>query len=551
MAHPASARKPPHATTIRSIPDDSCPRTRSPGVRTISSTPDLPTVTLDATLADLYRRASPKNAHKHIAQVTCPVNSAVQLSVNIPRNTKYLYQDSAFNEVSGEHGPNTSSAESERELAMKYIALVPQRDAFLSGDTAVVLFTIDESQDQKVHCRREAERTFSVLPEKQRPNLVFCSGPAELPVKEKRIDLIVCKLVHDGLEGYDLLVPPETLWLINTKEALANSGLPTPRCDMIEVDGCGGEAHLCCAVCQGEADSFLIPAKCAGLRGKWFTEQSLKIYRALSAHSLPFVFKNQQAYGGAGTYLIRTEADRDKLLRDLQGGILRRLLSSITHTNKHLRPATILLSDLVDDPIGNYGLSFFVSDDDSELIFLAVTEQILHEGRVWLGSTIEYSCQDELRRKFGKLVKDMASWLRSYNYVGPVGVDVLETAATDKNSRMEHCEHGPVDELANFHVVDLNARTSGQLCLPLLRTHFTSRGLDSASSFFIRVWKKREAFVRAFQEDFETGRICILSWYEDPESDMSLGNVAVGAEDLNRLKEDMQRIRGVSEEVTF
>jgi hypothetical protein len=36
-------------------------------------------------------------------------------------------------------------------------------------------------------------------------------------------------------------------------EALANSGLPTPRCDILEVDDCTGEATRCCAVCQGEA----------------------------------------------------------------------------------------------------------------------------------------------------------------------------------------------------------------------------------------------------------------------------------------------------------
>lgn len=505
-------------------------------------TPKLPTITLDTTLAELYCIAGIKDAHRRLAQVMCPVNSAVQLSADIPRNVKYLYQDGAFNAPLIEDGVNTLGREPKQELAINYIAVVAQRDAFLSGTGAVILFDMGESQEEKAHGRREAERTFSALPEKQRPNLSFYSGPAELPINIQGTDAIACKLVHDCLEDQNLLVPPETLWLINTKEALAKSGLPTPRCSTIEVDGYGGEAHLCCDVCRSDSDSYIIPVACTGQRGKWHAQQSSKIFQALSAHPLPFVFKNQQAYGGAGTYIIRTKKDREELLQTMKHGVLRWLLSSVTNSNKHLRPATILLTDLIEDPIGNYGLCFFAKDCDEEPIFLAVTEQILSEGKAWIGSMIDYSRQDTLQTKFRNLVKDMTSWLCGHKYVGPVGVDVLETATSAQY---------PQTQLSSFHVLDLNARTSGQLCLPLLRTHFTNRGLNNVSSFFIRVWKTREAFIREFYEDFETGRICMLSRYEDPKSDLSLGNVVIGAEDLGSLEEGMRRIRAVSEEVSF
>jgi hypothetical protein len=526
------------------------------------SSPNLPTITLDATLADLYRT---DDAAKPVTQVMCPVNSAVQLSANIPRNTKYLYQDSAFNEPAGEslgaNGLNASSsrAETERELAIKYIALVPQRDGFLSGNSTVILFDVNESPEERAHAKRETERTFSVLSEKQRPNIIFCSGPTGPLVRNQ--GRIACKLVHDLLEEgccNNFLVPPETLYFINTKEALANSGLPTPKCDIVEVDGCGGDdAHLCCAICRrgdsaAEQHRHLIPPTCTGPRGRWLVENTSKILQALSTYPLPFVCKNQQAYGGAGTYIIQTETDRRELLRVLQSGVLHRLLSSITEMNKHLRPATILLSAFVDKLVGNYGVCFFVRDGDGDPLFLAVTEQILLEGRYWLGSTIDYDRQETLREKFGALVKDMASWLQKYRYIGPVGVDVLETAADLSGEDLpvkKNRENG--NGLSNFHVVDLNARTSGQLCLPLFRTHFTTRGLNNASSFFIRVSKTRDAFIKAFKEEFEAGRICILSWYEDPGSDTSVGNVIIGAEDLTKLEKDMQRIRAVSEEVTF
>jgi hypothetical protein len=55
----------------------------------------------------------------------------------------------------------------------------------------------------------------------------------------------------------------------------------------------------------------------------------------------------------------------------------------------------------------------------------------------------------------------------------------------------------------------------------------------------------------AFRNELKAGRICILSWYDDLGSDLSLGNVALGAEDPERLKEDMQRIRDISVEMTF
>jgi hypothetical protein len=459
-------------------------RIRSAGAKTKRSARSIPAITLDATLADMYRSAGTKDAQKHIAQVMCPINSAVQLSTHVPRNAKYLYQDSAFNGPIREDGSNGFDADFMRELVIKYFALITQRDAFVSGNTAVVFCNIGGSEDEKAHDRLEAEKTFSVLQEKQRPNIIFCSGPETLPVKEQRIDLIACKYVHDGLEGYDNIIAPETHWFVNTKAALAHSGLPTPRCDIIEVDGCGGEAYLCCAICRNEAHNHIIPLKCTGPRGKWFAEQGSKIFQALSEHPLPFVFKNQQSYDGAGTYMIRTETDREKLFRDLQGGHLRRLLSSVTPANEHLQPATILLSDLVQDPIVSYGISFFVRGGDKEPIFLAVTEQILEQGKTWIGATIECSCQEKLKGRFRKLVTDdIALWLSTHNYVGPVGADVLETAPPGRDSRTNNVTGGLIDDVSNFRVVDINARTSGPLCLPLLRTHFTSRGLDSACRF--------------------------------------------------------------------
>ncbi|KAL0941981.1 uncharacterized protein CTRU02_204744 [Colletotrichum truncatum] len=533
--------------------------------------PDLPRVTLDTTLADLYRRASPRTANKRIAHIFCGINSASHLSANVPRNAKYLYQDSPFNSITTDEASDGTdrAKEQQKELAVKYLSLIPQRDAFISGDTAVVLFNIDETEKQKAHDKKEAAKTISVLSEKQRPNLIFCSGPSKIPIKEAGIDLISYKLVLDGLEDYNLVIPPEKHWFLNSKAALAQSGLPTPKSRIVELEGLAGQATVCCTSCKGDTAEFVIPQACSGVRGKWFEEQSEKIFADLKAHPLPFVLKNQQTFGGAGTYIINNEEDREKLVRDFRGGILRKLLSSVTESNVHLRPAALILSDLVENPIGDYGLTFFVTEEGGDPIFLAASEQMIDADKAWIGSTINYANQDKLKKKFGPLVRKIAEWLRSHDYIGPAGADVLETAPTTNghtaNGRTPngHITNGQnadgratngassEEDFSNYHVFDLNIRTSGSLCLPLLRGHFTSRGLWNASSFSIRSKKGREEFVNLFRKEFESGQMCIVSWYEDPDTGVSLADVAVGAEDENGLKTAMKRVRDATDEVTF
>jgi hypothetical protein len=137
---------------------------------------------------------------------------------------------------------------------------------------------------------------------------------------------------------------------------------------------------------------------------------------------------------------------------------------------------------------------------------------------------------------------EIAAWLHKYGYFGPTGADILETAPVDGES---------TDSTANFHIVDLNVRTSGSMCLPLLRGHFRKRGFSCGSSFNITVKATRDEFIKQWQENFESGRMCILSWYEHKGDGTSIADVAVGGEDESRLQEEMKRIRDTTDEVTF
>lgn len=61
----------------------------------------------------------------------------------------------------------------------------------------------------------------------------------------------------------------------------------------------------------------------------------------------------------------------------------------------------------------------------------------------------------------------------------------------------------------------------------------------------------RDAFVAKFEQRFREGRMVVVSWYEDPESGVSYGNVVIGARDEKSLEEEVARVKEVASEVCF
>jgi len=505
----------------------------------------LPTIKLDATLAELYKRASPKNANTRLGFVFCGVNSGLDLSPEFPRNTKFLYQDSPFNTIPRQE-LTTDNVELQRSLAMKYLSLIPQRDAFIAGRAPVVLFNVGHTPEKVAHDQREADATMSVLDPSQKPELVFCPGPASIPMSEYGIDKIAYKIVLDGLRDYPLTHDLETHWFLNSKAALALSGLPTPRSEIIQVEGFGDEASECCKICTTDKGELVfIPVGCTGNRGVWFEQQSKRVVEAIRRRPVPFVLKNQQTFGGAGTWVVVTEKQKEDLLRDMssEDGALRKLLSQVTKSNHHLNPGSIIISDLVENPIGDYGITF-ITTESGKAIFLAASEQMIDDNNAWVGSTIDYRHQRSLHEKFGPLIERTAEWVAKHGYFGPVGIDVLETETPGQTD-------SHTGEQTAYHIVDLNVRTSGSLSLPLLSEHFTSRGLNCASSFSLTVKGGRRDFIERWKDQFEAGQMLILSWYEDLDAKESIADVVVGAVDGKELQKKMGEVRDATEEVTF
>ena len=239
--------------------------------------------------------------------------------------------------------------------------------------------------------------------------------------------------------------------------------------------------------------------------------------------------------------MISSVEDLEELKSALSDQILPKLLSQVNSANAHLKPATLILSEMINDPVGDWGLTVFVTNT-GESIFLAVTEQVVDSTKAWIGSTISYAAQDILKQKFTPIMQKIGSWLYQYGYYGPCGADILEVTSKNDGSNRP----------TSLKIVDLNVRTSGSLVLGLLRGHFSRRrDLHEASSFAVNAKISRESFIASFERPFREGTMVIASWYEDTESEASYGNVIIGAQNKQILEEEMAKVKEITSEIHF
>ena len=501
--------------------------------------PELPPIKLDITLAELYQIGCPDGTPKRIGLVSAAINSEMDLNPNMPRNTKYIYVDSTFFNIT-DHPASSEYKVTQRQSAVKYLSLISQHDAFVAGNMNVIIFNTEEADEWTAHSLKEAEHTIGQLDASQRPHLRFIHSPQDVSLEEYGIDLLATKLVLDGLEGYPTTIDLDTHYYLNSKLALATSGLPTPRCTIIELEDLCPDAESCCTSCADCEDSMLIPSGCNGARAKWLSSWVARMTQVVKTHPLPFVFKNNQAFGGGGTIVVPTEEERDQLIHDLSIRILPKLLPLVHSSNSHLKPATLLLSDMVREPIGDYGLTFFLTQT-GECRFISVSEQTLDSNKAWIGSTISYSAQDALKQKFNNVMHDIGTWLHRYGYYGPIGADILETAPGEGSQDTE-----------TFHIVDLNVRTSGSLALGFLSRHFAGeRGLNEACQFSINARMGRNEFIEKMGRRYTERRMVIDSWYEDKKSGVSYAKIVIGAEDKQRLQREIESVKEYAEEVKW
>ena len=87
--------------------------------------------------------------------------------------------------------------------------------------------------------------------------------------------------------------------------------------------------------------------------------------------------------------MVSTPKDLSELKTTLSTQILPQLFSQVTTSDAHLKPATLIVSEMITDPVGDWGLTFFVTRV-GQSVFLAVTQQLVDSSMAWIGSKIAY-----------------------------------------------------------------------------------------------------------------------------------------------------------------
>ncbi|KAL8822844.1 MAG: hypothetical protein Q9191_006431 [Dirinaria sp. TL-2023a] len=513
-------------------------RWTKPPQSSVTEEQNLPEVELDITLADLYARERAPGKDERIALVLSFTSSEVAPTSAVARNTKFLYQENTFN-TTPEDASTKRRKEIQHTMAIKYLSLTPRRDAFAAGNMPVILFDLENSEESATaRSRQEVENIRSTLKAQQRPEILFFPGPSQIATKANRIELLAVKAAIDEIEGSPVTLDLETHYFLNSKAALSTSGLPSPKSVLLELDGFSTDARSCCITCRQADDNRSIPKSCTGARGEWLKSRIAHTMSQISSQQLPFVLKCQQTFGGGGTWVVSTPSELSDLKATLSTLTLPKLYSRINSSNAHLKPATLILSEMIRDPIGDWGLSFFVSRA-GECTFLAVTHQVIASRKAWIGSTITYIEQDRLKAKFTPIMQQIGAWLHSYGYYGPCGADILETAPADSDS------YG-----RSMNIVDLNVRIPGSLLLGFMRGHFSERrGLHEASLFSLSVKMAREAFIVHFPDLLREGEIVIVSWYEDVDTGVSFGVLIIGARNRPELEKRIMMVKKFGSEI--
>jgi hypothetical protein len=492
------------------------------------STVANPQITLDTTLAELYALCNDgEPAPAHLNAFPC---SDCAMTTKISQNRKYLYQDSELSK------PWTAE---ERQglkhiLAIKLLNVLAQRYSFVCGGLNVMMFDPENHAhdvSSSEYAKAEAEKTLSALVNHQRPRIHMNAGSATATLPPNVTRMAVA-MPFDGLDHIPHLLHPDRHYELLSKGCLATSGLPTPRPEVVSVEA--SEELL--AITDRYPGFFpndldLLNSTEQRAFQSCVTEVADRLTNRILAWEIPFVVKSQQSSSGGGTYLIRSEGQRASCINKMRSTALPVLVSSINSSNKHLLPAYIIITDYI-HAVRSSGVSFFVTQSGQHH-FLGATRQDFDEGGFWTGGSIDYEIQPQERERFDETVSQVARFLHTRGYYGPVGIDVLE----DTNEQQ--------------FVVDMNVRVPGSLPLGLLgRFFYRERGLQHGYIVLgVRFAMSREEFLRAFRPQVEAGQIVIVAWYQDRSSfggGVSWTNLAMAEKTVDGLAQLRQRIFGRS-----
>ena len=503
-----------------------------------------PSIILDTTLADLYRGDGSSENAEYIALVVYTADRQVEriahgsLSRTIPQNSIYLFQDWAINASlkyfkypsCERKARQEKEAQRRRYAAIKYLSLVPRCHVFAAGDMPIIL--INATRKEQGECTDSENELFRIIGHVEKTQrseyIISLLKAADFSPRESGINRSAAGMELDELQAFHLTVNLDSLYLLNSKAALYTSGLPTPRCDIIEMHSIPADYRNCCEACLSAAKPHYIPLGCSGSRWRWLSAQALRIKACIARRPLPFVVNLQQTYGGGSSIQIKTSDERHRLYA--MDHMLSEFLSKVTSQNAHLRPGTIILRDFIENPIAKVRLTFFLHQN-KESRFLALTERPANEEeKPRCMSRISYRAQKKLEKEYKHLEWEIAEWLGFQDYYGVCEVDVLKTA-TETPPPQVH-----IRPFRNLHIINLRVRgSSGSLVLGLLKGHFSDkRGLHEAALVSLVMKMPRVYFVNNFKEELAEGRVIVVAWHE---GDSYFATLAVAGENREILAE--------------
>ncbi|KAK7954417.1 solid-state culture specific protein [Apiospora saccharicola] len=455
-------------------------------------------ISLTDTLSDFFAAEDDYHGVASYPKVLIGYNpiSDVALIPWLPPNNKYLIQQ--WRPV----GPLDWSP-------ITKLILVPQRAAWVAGKMPVAFLksgnqvieksVFDNLEKDIADCSRILVDTCKFQPR-------FCSSMDELS-ENVHGSLVIPYLPFDGITNLPHYFDPDEHYDLQSKRALALSGLPTPAATLIDF-----EPHP------------------AGWTGERLRNEIARAIEIIHKRSRPFVLKSNSSYGSKGVYLVHTQEDQAAMEVDICN-CLTADLPRLDSQNAQLHPFSLVLTDFL--PGDAVCVNFWVRCDGTAQFSSCCGQDFSTTGH-WLGGAITYSQQQQLALTYSGIIGKTSQFLRSRGYHGPVGIDVM------------------TDEAGMHQVVDLNPRLTGTWVLGCLRPHYSEHLLmDEACVLpFMNFKASRECFNSAFQEDLEIGKLIVLAWCSDPTTSHCFTSLAAGGRNkvdrdslirrVNRWVEEMQ-----------
>ncbi|KAL6722309.1 hypothetical protein ACLMJK_001416 [Lecanora helva] len=461
-----------------------------------------------------------------------PLAAGISSSLLLP-----LYDPSHVGETYSEQKPSDEDFEKLREaIAVSFLCGAGQLLAFSAGRLPIILIDPGVRVDAEIDgalslssadkVRSEFEQTFSVIHNDQRPHLHFVEHLKHMKMESKQ--KLLPLWVLEDLINQRCIISPQVHFSLGSKQALFESNLTSPRCEIIEFKTLPSrDPKNCCNICRDHWNEFQIPRNCTGPRKQWLDAECDRALQHLLAKPLPYLIKLQQTMGGNGTRSARNPRELVDAAYFISQTYLPNHLPRLTEQNVPLQPMNLVLSDIV-DYVAHHAVNFFLKNN-GDPVFVCVAQEMTVKERVWVGDTITYSQQSKLEGRLGPTMRQVSAFLHSKGYYGPVALDVLE------------------DKAGVQWVVDLNVRTGGSYILGTLKKHFVDNGLDHASLLLLMNVKiDRRALVERFFLEFQKGNVIIVAWYEKTKGESS-GYVAIGAKMFQELRQKEKMFQELSD----